>query len=301
MMLAESTVSSVRKGMFLMIAAMMIVPWMDAISKLLATSLSPGQIAWSRFALQSVFLLPVMLLSGRCLATRHHRLHMARGVLIGLSIILMVWSFQYLPLANAIAIFFIEPLILTLLAGLILREVISRERLLVVMVGLLGALIVIRPNWQAFGPATLLPVATAFCFAGYLLLTRYSSVSEDAVRMQLWAGLYASLALGIGLVIGDWAGLGPLSVAWPDVVEWRWLLLLGAVSAVGHVVLALAFRHAGASTLAPFQYLEIIMATALGWVLFAEFPDALTWFGTAIIIGAGLFVFWMERDDATAR
>lgn len=293
--------SSVRTGMILMIVAMLIVPWMDAIAKLLTDAHSPGQIAWSRFALQSAFLLPVMLLTGRALASPQHLLHLARGVLIGLSIILLTWSFMYLPLANAVAIFFIEPLILTLLAGLLLREVISRQRLVVVIIGLGGALIVIRPNWQAFGPATLLPVATAFCFAGYLLLTRYSSVSEDAVRMQLWAGIYAALALGILIAVGDRAGIALLSVQWPDAVAWRWMVLLGAVSALGHVVLAFAFRNAGASTLAPFQYLEIIMATALGWMLFAEFPDALTWLGTAIIVGAGLYVFWTERDDATTR
>ena len=201
-------------------------------------------------------------------------------------------------MANAIAIFFVEPLVLTLFSAWFLGERVGRRRLAAVVVGFMGALVVIRPNWAAFGWPALLPLGTAVCFAGYLTLTRRSAVAEEPLAMQLWAGIFAALALSVAVLAGEGFAIAVLDPAWPDAREWALLVGLGLVSAVGHVIIAFAFRHAPAGILAPFQYLEIISATILGFLLFGDFPDTLTWAGTAVIVGSGLYVFLLERGPA---
>ncbi len=286
--------------MITMAAAMLIVPAMDAIAKFLARDMPPIEIAFLRFVLQTAVLLPLSLVVGGRLRTSQWRLHAARGILMGGAMIFFFSALKYLPLANAIAIFFVEPLILTLLSFVALGERFGPRRLVAVLVGLLGAMVVIRPNWAEFGPASLLPLGAATLFAAYLALTRRSGANEDAIALQLWAGLFGAIFLGLLLAGGSLAGVEPLTLEWPAPHEWAWLVALGAISALGHVMIAFAFTQAPASQLAPFQYLEIISATLLGYVVFQDFPDALSWLGTAIIVCAGLYVFVRERKAAAA-
>ncbi|WP_217495444.1 DMT family transporter [Halofilum ochraceum] len=292
--------SSAETGMALMAVAMLLVPGLDAIAKTLTATLAPAQIAWGRFLFQTLTILPVLWLSGRTIRTGRPLLHGARGFLLAGALLLIIWAFQYLPLANAIAIFFVEPLILTLLSAAFLGERIGARRLAAVAVGLVGALIVIRPNWAMFGWAAVLPLGAAVCFAGYLALTRHSGDGEHPLAMQLWAGLAATLGLTAIIGFGDGTGIGPIDPVLPAPHEWALLVGLGAFSATTHVTIAFAFRFAEAGILAPFQYLEIISATLLGLLFFGEFPDAMTWAGTALIVAAGLYVFIRERRQPAA-
>lgn len=290
--------SDVEIGMGVMAMTMLAAPGMDAIAKLLAETLAPGQIAWARFVFQTLVLLPFMLLARKRIRTSQAGVHAARGALLGTALLLLIWALQYLPLANALAIFFVEPLILTLFSALFLGERIGLRRLGAVVVGLAGALVVIRPNWAAFGWGAVLPLGTAVCFAGYLTLTRHAVASEDPLALQLWAGLFAALLLSVAILAGAGFAVPVLDPVWPDGREWSLLVTLGLFSAVAHVLIATAFRLAPAGILAPFQYVEIISATGLGIVLFGEFPDAITWLGTALIIGSGLYVYTRERKLA---
>lgn len=281
--------------MALMTVAMLLVPGLDAIAKTLTATLAPAQIAWGRFLFQTLAILPVLWLSGRRIRTSRPLLHGARGLLLAGALLLIIWAFQYLPLANAIAIFFVEPLILTLMSAAFLNERLGARRLAAVAVGLIGALIVIRPNWAVFGWTAILPLGAAVCFAGYLALTRHSGDAEHPLAMQLWAGAAATLGLTLVIALGDGTGIGPIDPILPEPREWALLGGLGAFSAVTHVMLAFAFRFAEAGILAPFQYLEIISATLLGLLVFGDFPDTITWMGTALIVAAGLYVFLHER------
>lgn len=287
--------SDVEIGMLLMAFAMLLIPGIDAIAKLLSGTVSPAQIAWGRFVFQTLLLLPVILLTGRPVRSARLGVHACRGALIATAIVLLFWALRYLPIANAIAIFFVEPLILTLFSALFLRESVGARRLVAVAVGLLGAMIVIRPSWEAFGWAAVLPLGTAICFAGYLTLTRHVAGNEDVLTIQLWAGIFAALVLSAVLMMGGATGVEVIAPAWPTAWELGMLGALGLIATVGHVLIALALRHASASILAPFQYLEIFSATVLGFVLFGDFPDAVTWLGTSIIVASGLYVFLRER------
>lgn len=287
--------TSTESGMLLMAFTMLLVPGQDAFAKLLTETVSIGEIALSRFAFQTLFLLPVVLFAGARFRTRPHWLHAAGGALLGSAILLIVWSFKYMPIANAIAIFFVEPLILTLMSAVILRESVGWRRLLAAAIGLGGALLVIRPNWSEFGWVAILPLLTAVCFASYLIVTRTLAQRGNRIGMQFWVGVFGTLFLGLVTLIGDNAGAELLELTWVGERELVLMACMGLLATVTHIMIATAFGMAQASILAPFQYMEIISATLLGLLIFGDFPDAVTWTGTAIIIGSGLYVFHRER------
>ena len=291
----------IQEGMLMMIAGMLLVPAIDAIAKGLSGSISPGQVVWSRFLFQSVFMLPFVLRAGQWRERSLLWAHAARGGLIALASLLFFAAIARMPLADALAIFFVEPFVLALLAALFLGERVGWRRLLAIGTGMIGALIIIRPSYDAFGATALLPLGAALSFALYVVLTRALAQTGSAVTMQFYAGIFGGLIMTVALVAGEQAGVAYLTPVWPTAGEWLLLALLGAIATVGHLLIVHAVRRVGAALIAPFQYLEIITATILGFVFFGDFPDATTWLGVVIIIGSGLYVFFRERRLAGAR
>lgn len=276
-------------GVAIMTAAMIIAPLMDMFSKLLSQSMSPGQITVGRFLVQTLLLLPLVLVWRQWRLPG--RLHLVAGGLLGFGLLSINTALQTMPVANVIAIFFVEPLILTLLSAAILGERLGAWRLGAVLLGLVGALVVIRPNWAAYGVAAILPVVTATCFAFYLLITRVLAPRGGPLAMQFWIGIFAMLSqLGV-VLIGAQAGIAMFALAWPGAWEIGLLIGMGSVAALSHQLLTQAFARAEAGLLAPLQYLEILSAVAIGWWVFGDIPDWLTACGTAIIIAAGMMVF----------
>ncbi len=298
---SPSTRRELQEGILLMVLGMLLLPGIDAIAKGLAGSISAGQVAWSRFFFQSLFLLPFVLRFGGLRVGRRLWIHAARGFLIALATLLFFASLGALPLADAISIFFVEPFILTLLSALLLGERIGWRRLLAVAIGFCGALIIIRPSYAIFGPTALLPMGAALSFAFYVILTRLLVREGSAVTMQFYAGLFGMLTMTIALGVGWETGIEVLLPVWPSAGEWGLLATLGVIATSGHMLVVLAIRRVGASMVAPFQYLEIISATLLGFIFFGDFPDATTWLGIAIIIASGIYVFLRERRLAIAQ
>jgi S-adenosylmethionine uptake transporter len=296
-----STRRDLHEGVLLMVLGMLLLPGIDAIAKGLSGSVSPGQVAWSRFLFQGLILLPFVLRFGGLRVGRKLWVHAARGFLIALATLLFFASLGELPLADAISIFFVEPFILTLLSALLLGERIGWRRLLAVGVGFCGALIIIRPSYAVFGPTALLPMGAALSFAFYVVLTRLLVREGSAVIMQFYAGIFGMLTMTVALGVGFEVGVAALVPQWPSAGEWMLLALLGVIATSGHMLVVLAIRQVGASMVAPFQYLEIISATLLGLVFFGDFPDTTTWLGVGVIIASGLFVFFRERQLATAQ
>ncbi|MEM1048609.1 MAG: DMT family transporter [Pseudomonadota bacterium] len=287
----------VRNGMLMMVAGMLIIPGIDAIAKSLAGQVSPGQIAASRFLFQTAFLLPFVVIGSRYLIPRGEIwVHAARGFLIALATLLFFSSLRVLPLADAISIFFVEPLILTVLAAIFLAEPIGWRRVTAILIGFCGALIIVRPSYQVFGAQALLPLGAALAFAIYLTLTRHLARAGDPVTMQFYAGVFGGLTMAIALTVGGVTAIPALVPSWPTLSQWALLALLGVIGTGAHMLVVHAFKRAPASILAPFQYLEIISATALGLLIFGDFPDATTWLGIAIIVGSGLYVFHREQQ-----
>ena len=283
-------------GVAIMAAAMMIAPLMDLFAKLLTDTMSAGEITLGRFVAQSAILLPVVLAARQW--GRPGWLHVLAGCFLAAALVAINAALKHMPIANAIAIFFVEPLILTLMSAYILGEGLGWRRLSAVGAGLVGAMVVIRPNWAAFGPAAVYPLITAVCFASYLLITRVMTRRGSRLAMQFWIGFFACLSLAMAAVAGDAAGAPAFVLTWPSGYEIALIACSGAVAAVSHQMIAHAFARAEAAALAPMQYLEIIAATLIGWIVFSDFPDPMTWAGTAIIIGAGTYVFYRERQLA---
>lgn len=284
--------------MSLMLVAMLVLPGIDAIAKWLSGAIPAGQIAWSRFLFQTILMLPLFLRTRGAMATRALPMHALRGTLIALTTLLFFAALKHLPLADAISIFFVEPLILTLLSALILAEPVGLRRLTAVAVGFVGALIVIRPSFSALGAPALLPLGAALSFALYLMLTRKLAQHELPERMQFYAGVFGAVAMTLALLIGAAADIAVLGVVWPSPSQWLLLAGLGVIATGGHLLVVHAFRWAPAGLLAPFQYVEIVGATILGLLIFDDFPDLTTWVGVAIIVGSGLYVFHREATIA---
>ncbi|UXX83454.1 DMT family transporter [Roseovarius pelagicus] len=284
-------------GIALMVGFALLAPGMDAFAKLIGDSVAVAQVAVTRFLMQAGLLLPLAAVMGWLhLPDRTETcLHLVRAAIMLIATALFFQALQVLPIADAIAIFFVEPFILTLLGGLILREPIGPRRYIACAVGFAGALLIIQPSFSTFGPVAMLPLGTAMLFAIYMILTRRMATRMHPITLQTYTGL-AATALGVPVLIWfNGSGITALDPVWPDMQTVALLLGMGVCATLSHICLSFALSYAPASLLAPIQYLEIVSATVLGLYLFGDFPDMLSLIGIALIIASGLFVFLRER------
>lgn len=291
----DTSMRALSQGMALMIAAMLLLPGIDAVAKFVSGSISPGQTAWARFFFQVLLLAPFVIWRRELTLDIRLWAHAARGFLIALATLLFFTALKVMPLADAIAIFFVQPFIVTLLAAVLLGEAFGWRRMVAIAIGFAGTLLIIKPSYEVFGVTALLPVGTAFSFALYVILTRWLVRSASAITMQFLAGVFGLLTMSVALLFGDAYDIGVITPVWPTLTEWQLLALLGIIATTGHVLVVLAYSRASVAVLAPFQYLEIVSATTLGFVIFNDLPDPATWLGIVIIVSSGLFVFYRER------
>ncbi|WP_438753212.1 DMT family transporter [Pararhizobium sp. O133] len=284
-------------GLGLMVIAVLIAPLIDIFSKLAIATIPSAQITAIRFVLQMVFILPIVLLRGTLfdLTWKKTGLHMLRGGLLLITMLSFITTLKVMEVADAIAIFFVEPIILTILGSIFLKETIGWRRYTACAVGFLGALLVIQPSMEEVGWIALLPIVSGFGLAIFLLVTRMVAQSEDPWSMQFHAGLWGALFCGLLLLFGEGTGSAVFDPVTPDMTASLYLLCVGVVATISGVLGVYAYRAAPASVLAPLQYLEIVSATIFGWLVFGDLPDALKWLGIAIIIASGLYIIWRER------
>ena len=287
----------------LMSSAMMLVPLMDVIAKYLSASLPPLEVTFGRFLFQLVVCTVIAVAAGRTASLKSKRpgINLLRGALLALASLSFFTAVKFMSVATAISIFFVEPMILTILAALILKESFGVRRVAAIAVGLAGALLILRPSFTAVGPAALLPLCTATLFAFYLLLNRRYAGVDNLLAVQFSAGLSGSLLLGAALLVGSLAGVSDYAFVMPSAAEVGLLAVIGAISFAGHGLVVMAFQRGEAALLAPLQYLEIVGATLFGYLVFADFPDAPTWFGIALIVASGLYIAHRERVTARGR
>ena len=293
----------INRGIALIVTGLLIIPAIDAIAKYLSDSIPVLQITWARFLFQSVLMAAIVMLSNpvSALIPKRPFIQLIRGLLLALATLIFFGSLKYLPIADAIAIFFIQPLILTLFSAYFLGEKVGWHRRIAVVAGFFGALVIIQPGSESFQPAAVLPVLTAVFFAGYMTLTRATAGHDTAETAQFAAGVGALVVLSLCLFLGSLASIEVLQPVRPSLIEWGWLALLGVIAAFCHLLVVKAMELAPASVLAPFAYTEFIGATILGWLIFNDIPTGSTWTGAAIIIASGLYVFLRERQLNSAN
>jgi drug/metabolite transporter (DMT)-like permease len=276
------------RGIVLMLAALAFFSCSDAASKLMTATLPAVEVAWLRFCVFTLLMLGIAVGTGQARALRSKRpsLQTLRALGVLGSSIFFVTGLSFLPMAEATAISFASPMIVTALSIPILREVVGWRRWSAVAVGLLGVLIVVRPGAGAFDRAAVFPVLSAFSWAVALVVTRKMS-SADSPLVSLTYAAVVGLLITSALVQFTWVMPG-----------WREIglgLITGGASTVAQWLVVLAFQQARASVLAPFSYSQLIWSGLLGYVIFGNVPDRWTLIGAAVIIASGLYTAHRER------
>lgn len=286
-------------GIALMLGFCVVAPLADSMAKLIGARVPLLQVLLVRFAFQVALLLPFVLLAATPLlwSRRVIGLVAIRTVLHIVGIGAMFLSLRYMPLADAVAIAFVMPFILLLLAWVLLGEQVGWRRIAACAVGFLGTILVIQPSFAAVGPPALLPLVVAVVFACFILVTRHIAQETDPVALQVTSGAMAVACLLPVVLLAGRSGGGFVMPGSADLLA---LVALGVLGTGGHLLMTWSLRFAPASTLAPMQYLEIPVATCFGWIIFRDFPNGLALLGIAVTISAGLYVVFRERAHSRA-
>lgn len=276
-------------GVGLMLLAMMILPFLDVVAKTLGQQNMPIiQIVWARMAFGALLTLPFVLNIGGSAVLWPDRpwYHTLRAALLILATYFFFYALKFLPIADALAIFFVQPLVVTALSPLVLHEKVGPRRWTAVAIGFVGTLIIIRPGFAEVNPGTFLALAAGTCLALYFLMTRRIAGQTHAVITTFHTSLIGT-ALTTAFALFVWQA--------PSLPQWGLLFLIGLIATVGHFLIVRAYDHAEASLLAPLAYTEIVMATFAGWWFFGDFPDGWTFLGVAILIACAIYISVRER------
>lgn len=281
----------------------------DVTMKFLSGGYALHQIVLIRsFVGMSVVLLFMVPFQGGFVALKTGRLgaQMVRASMVFFANMTFFLGLAALPLADAVALFFVSPFIITIFSVLFLGEAVGPRRWIAVGVGMLGVIIILRPGSSSFQFASFLPIAAAFGYAGLHIMTRYLRDTESAVSMVFYIQLMFILAtLTLGLIMGDgkFAGGGDPSLdflfrAWvvPTREDLPYLMILGIFASVGGYFISQAYRLGEAALVAPFEYLALPLSILLGMLIFDEWPDVVAWIGIALVLGSGLYTVWREHQ-----
>jgi len=246
-----------------------------------------GMIIWSQYVIQALLL--TLLLAprlARAITNRLLGLQVMRALALMAAVSGMFVAVGLMPLADAITIGFVAPLMITAAASWFLGEKVTRHQWIAILVGFAGVLIVIRPGTSIFDAASLVPLGAAICVALYQTLTRPISQAVTPISMLYTATL-------VGLVASSFA----LPFTWetPDLRQISYLGTAACLGAAAHFLLIRAYHAAPASLVAPFTYSEIVWASAIGFAAFGDIPDGATLIGAAILIGSGLYLLRKPR------
>jgi len=278
------------RGIALMLSAMAVLPFLDVLAKSLGNQGVPVlQIVWARMTFGAVLTLPFALRIGgtRALVPDRPAMHALRATLLICATALFFLALRTLPIADALAIFFVQPLVITMFSSLILGESVGWRRWAAVAVGFVGVLIIIRPGFQAFDAGMAYALLAGASLAFYMLMTRRISGQAHAMVTTFQTSLLgAALMTALVMALG-WQAVTP--------GQWQMLVGVGLVATGGHFLIVKAYDNAEASLLAPLGYTEMIMAVALGWYFFGDFPDRWTFVGVGILIASAIYISMREQ------
>ncbi|MCA8928139.1 MAG: DMT family transporter [Alphaproteobacteria bacterium] len=283
-------------GVLLFTAGLSFIALADAMAKVLGQSMPSPQVVWLYLCCVLIVLalyFGVTRQNVRKLAkTNRPWLQVARGLCILGSLTFIFAALRFLPLAEATVINFTGPLFMVALAGPILGEKVGWRRWVAVLVGLAGALIVVRPGSAVFQWAALLPIGSAVFFALFQLITRKLAGQDSAMTTLL----YTQVVAAVGAIPAAPFFWTPITL-----YQFGYVFLAGFVGLAAHICMFNAFRLADASLLAPINYTRIVASVLLGYLMFDQLPDAYTIAGGAVIVTSGLFVIWREAQVRRAR
>ena len=258
-----------------------------------ATTLAPVlMLLWFRYAFQAVvtFAMRFPVQKLRLLRTPNPRFQVLRGVLLLTTSACSFFGLQYLPVGEFTAMVMLSPLVATALAAWVLKDRVSLRRWLLMVAGLGGVLLVIRPGGQVFSWALLFPVVLVSTYAWFQVLTSRLSGEENPYTTHFYTGLVGALVMS-PIVVFSWSTAALLA-------HWPWFMLIGFFGTFGHLMLIRAYMRATAPVLTPFLYTQIAFATLAGWLVFQHVPDGLAWLGIAVIAASGVGNALLSAQEA---
>ena len=287
---AQGPRSTAGRGVVMALLATVAYAVVDTLSKYQARDYPVEMIVWARYAVPLVLLLAVFLpqRGRRMLRTAFPLLQLIRGVLLTAGTVFIVFAYRVMPIAEAQAISFIHPVLLTLLAVVFLGEKVSRLGWVAVLLGFSGVLVIVRPGGGLFTIAALLPLGLALSFSSYQIFTRLVARREDAITSLYCVLLVGSVVMSLAL---------PFAWIAPTAKGLLFFALIGITSGAGHFLTIKALEYAPASLLAPFAYIQLLWVSILGMAVFGDFPDSITLIGMAIVVAGGLLVAASHRHQ----
>lgn len=278
------------RGILTMLVAVGFFAAMDAVLKFFAGHYPPLQVGAMRGAASLPFVLGLVAATGRWQDLRpvNWRLHLLRGLLSVVMIGGFVYAVSLLSLADAYAIFFVAPLMVTALAMPLLGEQVGWRRWVAIGIGFSGVLWMIQPSGSALTLAgALAAMAAALAYALSVITSRVLTRTDTTAAMVFWVLVQMSLYCGL-LALPAWVPIRP--------GDWGWLALLGLTGFLGQHCITEAFRYAPASVIAPFEYTAMLWAVALDWLVWATLPSAAVYTGGSVVVACGLYLLWRERQ-----
>jgi len=265
----------------------------DSTAKYLVQEFPVVTVTWARYFFHFLFMVAYVYAKWQpgLLATKRLGLQIARGLTLVAFAITLFSALRYLPQAEAIAISFVAPLFILLLAGPLLGESVGWARWAAALAGFAGMLIVVRPGSGLAPIGVAFALGTLACNIAFQLMTRKLAMTEHPVTTVFLASLVGTLGATVLLPFG-------LPDRWPNGWETVLFLSFGVTGSVSHLLLIRAYRLAPASFIAPFIYCQIVMATLAGWIFFGQFPDAVTLAGIVAILLSGAAIAAYEKRRA---
>lgn len=282
------------KGIGYMIGGIACFSGMDAVGKWLVETYSVFQLQALRGSMVTGALLLATPFFGRTsvFRTRWLRAHVLRSLCGGIAFLFFFASVRYLPLADAVAVAFGGPFIVTALSVPLLGEHVDGRRWIAIAVGFAGMLLIVRPTGAAFRPAALLVIGASLAYSLVMILTRWMHRRAEGKEPTFHFVFYAFAVQAVtGWLIAPfvWKSMTPSALGL--------VALMGTFALSGYIFITLAFRYAPVSVVAPFEYTALVWATVLGLVVFGDFPTRGVWLGVAIIVAAGWYTVRREQQD----
>jgi drug/metabolite transporter (DMT)-like permease len=269
---------------------------MDTIAKWLVADYPIGQMMWIRYGIFCVFAWLVVRRRGglrKAFRTERPWLQAGRSLLAVVESAVFVLAFRYLPLADTHAIAATSPLIVIALGALFLGEKVNAARWLAVLAGFMGVLLIVRPGFRTLDWPLLIPLVGALQWGTYQILTRLSARTDTPDTTLVWSAFAAFAATSF---------IGPFEWHWPDATSALLMLATGILGSLAHYGLIRALDYAEAASIQPYSYTLLVWVTALGAIVFGDFPDHWTILGAAIVVASGLYTWNYDRraNAATA-
>ena len=274
-------------GMGLMMLAMVLVPVLDLFAKLLSVDYAVIQVTWARFVFHGLWLLPLLAWKGVVWwrMPKQPMYQMLRSLMLTITTVAFFYAIKDNPIPTALTLLFVSPLIVAIVAPIWLGESFDIPRGIAVVLGFVGVVVVLRPTADSFSPTILWALVAGVGYAFYIMFTRKLSASGPPLLTLFYTAVGGVIVL-TPLVGSVWTS--------PDLTGVAMMASMGLFAAMGHFLIIMACEYATASQLSPFNYFEIVAATAISYFAFDFFPDMYVWVGIAIICTSGAYVSWRE-------